>query len=134
MGRLVRMPFGFSVRDILAGVGLAYNLYQALSDAKGSAQEYEELIAELNVVHKVLLQVEQLRASNQLAQVTLNAMLFIVNSANEAMESFLLNHEAYADSLKVGGSGNVLKDSVRKGKWAYKMPAQVDRTLAFVRC
>jgi hypothetical protein len=102
------MPFGFSVRDILAGVGLAYNLYQALSDAKGSAQEYEELIAELNVVHKVLLQVEQLRASNQLAQVTLNAMLFIVNSANEAMESFLLNHEAYADSLKVGGSGNVL--------------------------
>jgi hypothetical protein len=82
--------------------GLAYNLYQALSTTKGSAHEYRELIVELNVVHKVLMQVEQLRASNQLAQATLNAMLFIVNSANEAMETFIINHEAYGESLKVG--------------------------------
>jgi uncharacterized protein YlxW (UPF0749 family) len=76
-----------------------------LSTTKESAHEYRELIAELNVVHKVLMQVEQLRASNQLAQATLNAMLFIVNSANEAMETFVINHKAYAESLKVGGSG-----------------------------
>jgi hypothetical protein len=125
------MSFGFSVGDILSGATLAYRLYQSLSSTKGSAQEYRELIAELNVVHKVLMQVDQLRASNQLAQATLNAMLFIVNSASEAMETFILNNEGYGESLKAGGSGNVVKDGWRKGKWAYQMPAQVFRACFF---
>lgn len=119
------MSFGFSVGDILGGASLAYKLYKALSETEGSAKSYQQLIAELNVVHKVLIQVEQLRVSNQLAQATVNAVLFITNSANEAMEVFLANHEKYSESLKEGGSGSVLKDSWRKWQWSYRMEAEV---------
>lgn len=119
------MPFGFSPSDILGGASLAYQLCRALSERNGSAREYQQLIAELNVVHKVLLQVEQLRASNQLAQATLNALLFATNSANEAMEVFFANHKKYGESLRPGGTGNVLKDSWMKGRWAVQMESDV---------
>ena len=82
-------------------------------------------MTELNVVHKVLLQVEQLRVSNQLAQATLNALLFTTNSAHEGMEVFLADYEKYRVSLREDESGNVLKDSWRKGKWAFEMETEV---------
>jgi hypothetical protein len=64
-------------------------------------KRYQELIAELNVVHKVLMQVDQLRVSNQLAQATLNALLFMTNAANEAMETFLINYQEYLRALSL---------------------------------
>jgi hypothetical protein len=119
------MSFGFSVGDFVAGAQLAYTLCRALSDANGSAKEYRELIAQLDVVHKVLLQVDQLRASNQLAQSTVNTLLFTVNCANETMGSFLDQNQAYQESLKAGGSGNPVKDVYRKVKWPIHMPDHV---------
>lgn len=119
------MSFGFSVGDFLAGAQLAYTLCKALSDAKGSAKEFQELITELDVVHKVLLQVDQLRATNQLAQPTINALLFTVNSANETMESFLDQSQPYLDSLKAGGSRFPMVDAYRKMKWPFHMADRV---------
>jgi hypothetical protein len=54
------MSFGFSVGDFLAVAQLAYTLGKSLSYSKGASKEYQELITELNVVHKVLLQVDEL--------------------------------------------------------------------------
>lgn len=119
------MSFGFSIGDFLAGASLAYKLSQSLSSATGSEKDYKDLIAELHVVHKVLLQVEDLRVSNQLAQATLNSRLFITNSATEAMEAFVHSIEPYRTSLSGSGSGNVAKDAWKKGKWALQMPVQV---------
>lgn len=120
------MSFGFSVGDILGGANLAYSLYQSLSATEGSAREYAKLIKELDAVHKVLVQVEQLRELKQLKQETLNALLFTVNTANEAMEDFIIRCKAYEGSLRTGGSGNVWKDGWKKGKWSIQMPNQVD--------
>ncbi len=75
-----------------------------------------ELITSLNIVHKILLQVEQIRVSSTFAQPTLNALLVTVNSANECMVSFLTEHEKYADSLRDGGSGNTITETFRKVK------------------
>jgi hypothetical protein len=119
------MSSGFSFGDFVAGAQLAYTLCQALSDSKGSAREYQELMAQLDVVHKVLLQVDQLCAANQLAQATVNALLFTVNSANAAMERFIEQNEAYSESLKPVGSGNLIKDLFRKGKWGTQMSDRV---------
>lgn len=126
----VTMSFGFSVGDILGGASLAYKLCKALCETKGPARDYQQLIAELNVVHKVLIQVEQLRVSNQLAQATVNAVLFTTNAANEAMEVFLTDYEKYRESLKEGGSGNVLKDSWRKWQWTFQMETEVRYTIS----
>lgn len=54
------MSFGFSVGDFISGASLAFKLYQSLSATKGSVKGYQELVTELNVVHKVLMQVDQL--------------------------------------------------------------------------
>ena len=116
------MSFGFSVGDFVATAQLAYTLGTALSDSKGAAKVYKDLIAELNVVHKVLLQVDELRAANQMAKATVNALLFTVNTTNVVMETFLDEHEGYEKSLRSGGSGNTVKDIYKKGKWATQMP------------
>jgi len=121
------MSFGFAVGDIIAGATLAYNVCSALLDATGSKQEYHDTIASLNVVHKVLLQVEQLRVSNSLSQATLNALLFAVNSANDSMNSFLTKHQKYGTSFRKGGSGNAVVDMGRKVMWAVQMPAEVEK-------
>jgi hypothetical protein len=46
------------------------------------------------------MQVDQLRVSNQLAQATLNALLFITNAANEAMETFLVKYKGYCGGVR----------------------------------
>ncbi|KAG4217833.1 hypothetical protein PC116_g33687 [Phytophthora cactorum] len=125
------MSFGFSVGDILAGAQLAYTLSKSLSEAKGASNEYQELIAQLNVVHKVLIHVDELRTANQLAQATVNALLFTINTTNEAIETFLTQYETYEDSLRQGGSGNIVKDVYKKGRWATQMSNKVTGTLAY---
>lgn len=112
------VPFGFSVGDFIAGATLAYKLVNALSSSSQSAKQYRDLITQLNIIHKVLLQVEQIRAANQFSQSTVNALLFATNSANEQMINFLKENEKYMESLKAGGSGNVVKDGLRKMKWS----------------
>lgn len=125
------MSFGFSVGDILAGAQLAYTLGKSLSDTKGASSDYQELISQLHVVHKVLIQVDQLRAANQLAQATINALLFTINSSNEAIEKFLTQYETYEESLRQGGSGKIFKDVYKKGKWATQMPDKVTPTRTY---
>ncbi|KAL2836906.1 hypothetical protein BJX68DRAFT_273307 [Aspergillus pseudodeflectus] len=122
------MSFGFSVGDILAGAGLAYRIYEALSETKGASKAYQRLSTDLLGVHKVLLQVGELQASNQLAQSTLNALLFLTTGINEAMESFMLELERYRESLATkGGSGSLLKDTFYKGKWTIRMPDEANK-------
>ncbi|PKK49919.1 hypothetical protein CI102_8721 [Trichoderma harzianum] len=50
------MTSGFSLGDFIAVAQLAYQLSKALSESKGATEEYRTLIAELDVVHRVLLQ------------------------------------------------------------------------------
>jgi hypothetical protein len=57
------MSFGFSVGDFIAVAELATNLYQALDDAKGSKQEYKDIMEllrtlsdNLTAVHSFVIQ------------------------------------------------------------------------------
>jgi hypothetical protein len=119
------MSFGFGVGDFIAGASLAYKLYEALSDVKGSKSEFAKVSQELLGVHKVLSQVEQLRANNQLAQDTLNALLFLTNGISDAVENFESILEKYDKSFQDGGSGNALRDLVKKGSWRFHMQDHV---------
>lgn len=95
-------------------VSMSFGFSQLLSEVKGSAQQFAQLNQELLVVHNVLLQVEQLRANNQLAHDALNALVFLTNGITEALENFTLLLKQYEESLQEGGSGNVLKDVFKK--------------------
>ncbi|KAL6820889.1 hypothetical protein J3E69DRAFT_357255 [Trichoderma sp. SZMC 28015] len=50
------MFLGFSLGDFIDVAQLAYQLSKTLTESKGANEEYQTLIAELNVVHRVLLQ------------------------------------------------------------------------------
>jgi hypothetical protein len=83
------------------------------------------LSRELLGVYKVLSQVDQLRANNQLAPDTLNALLLLTNGISEAIENFMPMIKRYEKSLQQGGSGKVLKDFYKKGSWRFHMVEHV---------
>ena len=121
------MSFGFSAGDIVAGAGLAYKLYKIFSDSAKTEGEYHETISSLVIVHKVFLQIEQMRATSHFAQATMNAILFAVNSANDRMVTFLAKHEKYGKTFKPEGSGSMMRDVQRKLSWTVHMSAEVDK-------
>ncbi|KAL2812533.1 hypothetical protein BJX63DRAFT_396572 [Aspergillus granulosus] len=121
------MSFGFSISDFLAGANLAYTLYQSLSESNGAREQYVELINELNVVHKVLIQVDELRSQNRFAQATMNSISLLTSGMNEAMVNFLTMLDKYTECLRAEGSGNRFKDIIMKGKWFLSMPDEVQK-------
>ncbi|KAL7948489.1 hypothetical protein V8C42DRAFT_314625 [Trichoderma barbatum] len=68
------ITFRLLLADFISVSQLAYQLSKMLSETKGATKEYRQLITELNVVHRVLLQVNDQRASSHLAQATVNAL------------------------------------------------------------
>ncbi|KAI1119826.1 hypothetical protein F5Y10DRAFT_290871 [Nemania abortiva] len=123
------MSFGFSVGDFLATAQLAYKLGKALSDAQYATARYEELTAQLHVVHKVLLQVDELRVSKQLAPPTINALMFAVNAASSAMESFLEKNEPYLQASCRSSHGGNMINIFRKTSTGYDPACSVELQL-----
>ncbi|GAQ45641.1 hypothetical protein An12g08700 [Aspergillus niger] len=119
------MSLGTAVGDILACARHAYKLYQEMSKVHGSSREYWTLSSRLLTVHKVLLQVEQLRAANQLTQSTLNAIRFLASRMSEAITGFVNRLEGIRAS-QAKGSGLVLKYIVSTGKSSSGMTDEFD--------
>lgn len=118
------MSFGFSGSDILIISKATKRAIDAFSKTKGSAKDYQQLITDLCLMRQVLDGVEKLRVSNQLSKDTLNSLLFAVNSANEAIETFLENYKRY-ECLAEGASSNKAKKSLRKLMWEFDMKTEV---------
>ncbi|RAK84796.1 hypothetical protein BO79DRAFT_221389 [Aspergillus costaricaensis CBS 115574] len=114
------MSLGTGVGDILACARHAYKLYQEMSKVHGSSREYWTLSSRLLTVHKVLLQVEQLRAAYQLTQSTLNAIRFLASKMSEAINGFVNRLEGIRAS-QAKGFGLVLKYIVSTGKSSSEM-------------
>lgn len=118
------MMLGTGVGDILACARLAYKLYQELSETNGFFREYRTISSRLLTVHKALLQVEQLRAANQLTQSTLNAIRFLASKMSEAINGFVNRLEGLRAS-QAGWSGLALKDIFSPGKPSSEMTDEV---------
>ncbi|OJZ85354.1 hypothetical protein ASPFODRAFT_62011 [Aspergillus luchuensis CBS 106.47] len=114
------MMLGTGVGDILACARLAYKIYQELSETNGFFREYRTTSSRLLTVHKALLQVEQLRAANQLTQSTLNAIRFLASRMSEAINGFVSTLEGIRAS-QAGWSGLALKDIFSPGKPSSEM-------------
>ena len=119
------MSFGFSVGDFVAAASLAAKLIQALSKTRGSSAEYQALIQDLDGVHQTFLQLEQMRATNLLAQATINALSHLTSSSVELMQQFLNDIDKYRTSLQQGGSTSAVRDAWRKVEWSVSKPASV---------
>ncbi|CZR63961.1 uncharacterized protein PAC_13858 [Phialocephala subalpina] len=114
------ITFG-SVGDIIAVGQIALALAKALSDSRGSAKEYQDLVKELQAFEQALLQVLTLWQSyedspelKELGTTTIN----IVNDWREILLAFRLKVDnKYGTSLCAGGSAQWLKDVTKKVLW-----------------
>jgi hypothetical protein len=113
-------PFGFSVGDCISVCLLIKDAIQALDSSCGSSAEYQETIRELWALDRALLEVVSL-AQNFDATVELNALSHIARRAADqcrgCIETFLKKIRGYEGALRVGGSGNKLRDIKGKLGW-----------------
>ncbi len=115
------MPIGVgSVGDIISICLLAKDLVEALNSSRGAAAEYQEIIRELWVLERALLQVDLLsRTCDNTAE--LNALHETARCAAEdcrgCITGFLKKIKKYEPSLKENGCGSVIRDASRKIQW-----------------
>jgi hypothetical protein len=131
------ISFG-SVGDIIAVGQIALQLAQALSDSRGSAKEYRELMSELQTFDQALLQVRRplillamMRSwfwqvvalwQNYEESPELTEMGTITEHTVKEFRKTLLSFrlkvdKKYGTSLAAGSSGNWAKDAVKKVEW-----------------
>lgn len=109
--------FGFSVGDFVAGINLVLELTQALKQGTRSGKEYQDLVGELDSLEKVLLEVHNLRVDASMVSKS-NAIDQSVRQCQETMTAFCSKIDKYRASLSAKGSGNVVKDVLRKMQWS----------------
>ncbi len=115
------MPITFgSVGDVISVCLLIKDLVKTLDDSRGSSAEYQEVIRELWILERALLEVEILSRTCD-NTIELNALYATARRASDdcrgSIEAFLEKVRGYGTSLRDGGSGHPLRDASKKIKW-----------------
>ncbi|TFY54954.1 hypothetical protein EVG20_g9496 [Dentipellis fragilis] len=127
---LVAFSFG-SVGDIIAVVQLLNQVRRALCDSTGSAAEYQALIADLDAFADVLCAVQhalnppayQPARRRSVPPPVANAWCHALQMSAGLLDEIRRKVLKYQDSLRIGGSGSMMRDSWRKVGWAlFKKP------------
>jgi hypothetical protein len=101
----------------LSGISLILDLIKALEDGAGSGQEYRDLIKELCSLERSLLAVNELKVDESL-QFHKNAIEQVAGCCQETISTFLTKITDYSPYLRLFGSGNTIKDTLKKVQWA----------------
>ncbi|KAE9370054.1 hypothetical protein N431DRAFT_344057 [Stipitochalara longipes BDJ] len=109
-----------SVGDIISLILLTKDVIECLNSSRGSGAEYQELIKELWVLERTLLEVEALSRSSD-KTVELNALCATTRRAADhcrhSLNEFLDKIKKYKVGLRESGSGNALQDAKSKLQW-----------------
>jgi hypothetical protein len=108
-------PFGVSVGDFIACIELINIIIKSMNDSQGSATRYQGLIQSLKSLEVALTQVDKVKPSNSDESVALRQASMQCCST---LSSFVQKMNKYQPSLRLRGSGNQLKDGLRKVQWA----------------
>jgi acylphosphatase len=109
-----------SIGDIIGISLLVKDVLPTLDDARGSAAEYQAAKRGLRCFDRALLQVEQLKASTNETPQLRKLYAEVEQVAKEGrvcLEEFHDRVRKYGKRLDGDGSGNLLKDTVRKLEW-----------------
>jgi hypothetical protein len=112
----VAVTFG-SVGDIITVVGIIKDLVTTLNNSRGSSADYQRVIRELNTFQNILHQLDDLTkfCENHPDYTALRdtARLEALECAR-LVEPFKKKLQRYSESLRIGGSGNTVKDAYEK--------------------
>jgi hypothetical protein len=130
------MPITFgSVGDIISICLIVKDLVDTLNKSRASSAEYSEVIRELWILDRALLEVELLSRTLS-ATVELNALCETARQTVEkcrlTVEAFSRRIEKYGTSLGEAGSGNIMKDAALKLRWQFSQKDGVSKFRAEV--
>ncbi|KAF4986960.1 hypothetical protein FDECE_15678 [Fusarium decemcellulare] len=106
--------------DFVSVILIIRDIITALNDSRGSTRDFLELTESLQVLEKALQELDEVfkdpRAPNELESLRLFA-LGTARQINHRATEFRERMKKYAHSLSHSGSGNPIKDTVRKLQW-----------------
>lgn len=109
-----------SVGDIISVSLLVKDLLIAINSSRGAAAEYQEVVQELYVLDKALLQVESFAKAHQttpevfaLCEIAQRS----VEKSKTCVDSFIQRIKKYGASLSSASSGNAFKRAARSVQW-----------------
>lgn len=118
---VVAFTFG-SFGDVLSLINLTVKIQKALSDSRGSSEDYQALLAELDSFSEFLNTVRdalQVRdGPKKLPDSVRNAIRSVLQSSTSLLQRFYTDIERYRRNLRKGGSGSMMRDSWMKIGWA----------------
>jgi hypothetical protein len=125
------MPITFGlVGDIISVCLVIKDLLDALNQSRDSPKEYQEVIHELWILDRALLEVDLLmrtcNATVKLVALCETARL-TVEKYRRSVESFLEKIKKYGPSLCESGSGNILRDTSVKIRWQISQKDEVTK-------
>lgn len=107
-------PFRVSVGDFIACIELTNTIINCLDQFHGSDARFRGVLRSLKSLEIALTEVNKITVSSNdevaLRQVSMQC--------RNTLSTFLNKVKKYQPSLQLGGSGNHLKDSLRKVQWA----------------
>jgi hypothetical protein len=109
--------FGFSAGDFISALELVATVISALRNSGTSSAEYCDLISQLYALETALLRVKQLEPDDS-QHVELVALRQAAAQCQQTIDSFWEKIKKYQPSLKIGGSGTLVKDGWMRVKWA----------------
>ena len=116
------MSFGWSVGDVIAGVTVLIEVYQALDTSRGSKTAYAELIRELSSLQNALGGIEKFGAQELLDKAVLNCQKCI-NGFVERIKKFKGIDKDYGASR---WSLDTFKKSVRAVEWSMCKKSEIN--------
>ena len=124
------MPITFgSVGDIISLCLLIKDITIAIHDCQGSPHSFQKLLTQLKSLEQALLQVDLLIRKHE-ASPQFNALAVaarhVANECRVSAEPFLQLIKSYQHYLRPEGSGNVMKDTLRKVQWKILSKDAVD--------
>ena len=135
------VPFGFSIGDFVAGIGLVRDVIEALQASSSSTARYQGLISELFTLERALLEVKKLAIGDErttpLERLALEAkhgaLRLAAVQCQDTISRLLGKVKKYDRHLSKNGSGSKWKDALRKVQWAILTDKDLEESRAEIR-
>lgn len=123
--------FGFSAGDCVRALELISDVVKALRTSHGAAQEYQQVIVELEGLSKVLKHLGCLQPSASNAD-HVNAIRGMAFACQLPLQEFLSKLRTYEASLGPFSQRSAIRSAVMKTKWAIYMAKEVEKVRALI--
>ncbi|KAI9687716.1 MAG: hypothetical protein M1822_001796 [Bathelium mastoideum] len=109
------LPFGISIGDFIAFIGVTIKAVNALKDSTASRKGYRDVIYELESLKRALAKVQNVEPVDMQTKALLER---VVTDCGRLIQEFSNKIEKFNKSLgNHAGSRRILKDSLRKIQW-----------------